>query len=48
MSEYKSIEQVFDEFKSKELEYIDAIQILQDQFNMEPKEAEALVEAWEN
>ena len=45
--EYLTIEQVFDAFKKEELSYIDAIEVLQYQFNMYPKEAEALVESWE-
>lgn len=44
---YKTIEQVFENFKKGELEYIDAIQALMDNFNYTGKEAEALVESWE-
>lgn len=45
--EYETKEQVFEDFMKEELSYIDAIEVLVEQFNMYPKEAEALVEAWE-
>lgn len=45
---YKSKEQLFEDFKKKEIEHIDAIQVLMDQFQMTGKEAESLVEDWES
>jgi len=47
MEQYKNIEAVFSDFMKKEVEYIDAIQILMDQFHFTGKEAEDLVESWE-
>lgn len=46
--EYKTKEQLFEDFMKDEISYIDAIEVLQTQFGMDSKEAEALVEAWEN
>lgn len=46
--EYQTKEQVFDAFMREELSYIDAIEVLVEQFDMYPREAEALVEAWES
>lgn len=45
--QYKDKEALFEDFMKKEISYIDAIQVLMDQFGMSGKEAEALVEAWE-
>jgi hypothetical protein len=41
-------EQIKREFKRQELNYLDAIMELQQQLNMAPKDAEALVEHWED
>lgn len=46
--DYKTKEELFDDFKKEEVDYITAIEILTNQFNMIPKEAEALVDAWES
>lgn len=46
MDEYKNIEAVFDDFDLGELTRMDAIEILQEQFNMSSLDAEALVESW--
>lgn len=48
MDEFDTKEQVFEAFKREELSRMDAIETLQEQFNMSSYEAEALVEAWEN
>ena len=45
--EYDTKEQVFDAFMRDELSYLDAVEVLIEQFNMFRFEAEALVEAWE-
>lgn len=46
--EYETKEKLFEDFMRHEISYIDAIEVLVKQFNMAPKEAEALVEAWEH
>jgi hypothetical protein len=48
MEEYETIEKVFDAFVREELSRMDAIEVLQDQFNMSSHEAEARVESWES
>ena len=48
MDNYDTKEQVFEAFVREELNRMDAIEVLQDQFSMSSHEAEALVEAWEN
>lgn len=48
MDIYKDKEAVFNAFIREELNRMDAIEVLQEQFNMSSHEAEALVEAWEN
>lgn len=48
MDQYSTKEKVFDAFISHEINRMDAIEVLIEQFNMHSKEAEALVEAWEN
>jgi len=48
MFQYETKEAVFDAFMIEELTRMDAIEVLQEQFNMSSFEAEALVEAWEN
>lgn len=46
--EYETKEKVFEAFMTEELNRMDAIETLIEQFNMSSHEAEALVEAWEN
>lgn len=46
MSGYDTKEEVFDAYMLGEIASIDAIQILEDEFNMTSLEAEALVDAW--
>jgi hypothetical protein len=48
MEQYANKEAVFEAFMREELAYIDAIEVLTEQFNMYPREAEALVESWES
>lgn len=48
MEQYATKEAAFEAFMREELDRMDAIEKLQDQFNMSAHEAEALVEAWES
>lgn len=48
MDEYKDIEAVFTDFRLGELNRMDAIEVLQKQFNKSNFDAETLVESWEN
>lgn len=48
MDQYDTKEQVFEDYMREELSLMDAIEVLQDQFGMSSREAEALVEAWDN
>jgi hypothetical protein len=47
-SEYSNKEAVFDDFVKKNIDRMDAIEILIAQFDISSHEAEALVEAWES
>jgi hypothetical protein len=44
---YLTKEQLFEDYMKEEISRIDAIEVLQYQFNMSSHEAEALVEAWD-
>lgn len=44
----KTIKELERQYINDEWSYIDAIQMLQDKFNKTSKEAEALVESWED
>lgn len=46
MEQYTTKEKVFEAYMREELNSIDVIEVLQEQFNMSSHEAEALVEAW--
>lgn len=48
MDQYETKERVFEAYMREELNRLDAIEVLQDQFNMSSHEAEALVEAWDS
>lgn len=48
MDQYETKEVVFEAYMREELNSLDAIEVLQDQFNMSSHEAKALVEAWDN
>lgn len=48
MEEYENLEAAFEAFMREELNRMDAIEVLQEQFNMSTHDAEALVEAWES
>lgn len=45
---YKSVDQIKAELLKDELAYIDAIETLVKEFNYQPKDAEALVEQWQD
>lgn len=48
MGNYETIEQVFESYMREELNRMDAIEVLQDQFNMSSRDAEARVESWDS
>jgi len=45
---YKTIEEVFEDYKSESLDRMQAIEVLQDQFGFSTYEAEARVESWDS
>lgn len=45
---YKTVQEIKDEFTKDELAYIDAIEALVKEFNYQPKDAETLVEQWQD
>lgn len=46
--QYTSVEQVFDDFMKEEITYLEAVEILINQFDFESIDAENRVESWEN
>lgn len=47
MMQYASTKSLFNDLMNKEIEYIDAIEVLTEQFNYNSKDAEELVSYWE-
>lgn len=46
MEQYATIEAVFEAYMREELNRMDAIEVLQEQFNLSSHDAENRVEAW--